>query len=133
MNDDSSTYEIPEYIQSRLQPQIEVGFPTKHEEAAILRFNVPFAEEEALAHVTEFLQKAHRVNLRFNSRDGVNILRFAHKLAAVREGTPGHYLRDAIEAVLGQEGMDFLDRGVPRGKPRPRSAESEEAEENDDQ
>lgn len=32
MNDDASTYEVPEYIQSRLQPQIEVAFPNREEE-----------------------------------------------------------------------------------------------------
>ena len=27
MNDDASTYELPEYIHSRLQPQIHIEFP----------------------------------------------------------------------------------------------------------
>ena len=28
MNDDSSTFDLPEYIQSRLQPQILIDFPS---------------------------------------------------------------------------------------------------------
>ena len=28
MNDDESTYEVPDYILSRLQPTLAVGFPT---------------------------------------------------------------------------------------------------------
>ena len=37
MNDDSSTFELPEYIHSRLQPQILIDFPDKDEELQILR------------------------------------------------------------------------------------------------
>ena len=32
MNDDASTFELPEYIHSRLQPQILIDFPEKDEE-----------------------------------------------------------------------------------------------------
>ena len=35
MNDDASTFEIPEYIHSRLQPQITIDFPEKDEERRI--------------------------------------------------------------------------------------------------
>ena len=37
MNDDASTYELPEYIHSRLQPQIYIDFPERDEEKLILR------------------------------------------------------------------------------------------------
>ena len=46
MNEDASTYDLPEYIHSRLQPQILIDFPEQEEERAILMTNVPFAEEE---------------------------------------------------------------------------------------
>ncbi len=36
MNDDASTFELPEYIHSRLQPQILIDFPEKDEEYQIL-------------------------------------------------------------------------------------------------
>ncbi len=41
MNDDASTFDLPEYIHSRLQPQILIDFPERHEEFAILRENLP--------------------------------------------------------------------------------------------
>ena len=37
MNDDASTFELPEYIHSRLQPQILIDFPERDEEMQILR------------------------------------------------------------------------------------------------
>src|SRR5204862_7356745 len=35
MNQDDSTYEIPDYILSRLQPTLQLGFPSKRDEMAI--------------------------------------------------------------------------------------------------
>ena len=46
MNDDSSTFDLPEYIHSRLQPQILIDFPEREEELAILRENLPFSHDE---------------------------------------------------------------------------------------
>ena len=48
MNDDASTFELPEYIHSRLQPQILIDFPERDEEYQILKENLPFAEEHIL-------------------------------------------------------------------------------------
>jgi hypothetical protein len=115
MNDDASTYEVPEYIQSRLQPQIEVVFPNREEENQILQLNVPFAGEDLLAMAVAYLQKAHRLNLRFTTRDGVNILRFCLKLGRLKQADPRTFFDDAIYGVLGQDGSDFLNGIVPAG------------------
>src|SRR5436190_14102051 len=80
MNDDASTYELLEYIHSRLQPQIFIDFPEREEEKQILKENLPFAEEQVLDYVTEFLQAAHEADERFTVRDGINLARFAMKL-----------------------------------------------------
>src|SRR5205085_7938070 len=48
MNDDASTFELPEYIHSRLQPQIWIDFPERDEEFQILKENLPFAEDRIL-------------------------------------------------------------------------------------
>ena len=56
MNDDASTFELPEYIHSRLQPQILIDFPEKDEEFQILKENLPFAEDRILQYVTDFLR-----------------------------------------------------------------------------
>src|SRR5208282_6842753 len=81
MNDDSSTFDLPEYINSRLQPQITIDFPERHEEYAILKENLPFADDYVLNYVTDFLQQAHNADERYTARDGINIGRYALKLA----------------------------------------------------
>ena len=79
MNDDASTFELPEYIHSRLQPQIFIDFPERDEEMLIMKTNLPFADEEILDYVVDFLQAAHEAHERYSVRDGINIARYALK------------------------------------------------------
>src|SRR3954471_10777471 len=107
MNDDSSTFDLPEYIHSRLQPQILIDFPEREEELAILRENLPFSPDEVLQYVTEFLQQAHAADESYTVRDGVNIARYILKLG----NESGHLHRalyqSAIEAILGEEAYRY--------------------------
>lgn len=79
MNDDASTFELPDYIFSRLQPGIFLDFPDRPDELLILRKNLPFADDVILEYVVDFLQAAHAVNERYTVRDGINIARYALK------------------------------------------------------
>src|SRR3954471_22390588 len=82
MNQDESTYEVPDYILSRLQPTLSLGFPNRHDEMAILQYHLPFAADEMLGMTVEFLQRAHELKLDFSPRDGLNLLRYAMKRLA---------------------------------------------------
>ena len=79
MNSDSSTYEIPEYISSRLNPRISVEFPNKIDELKILKYNLPFASDQILEYCVEFLQNSHDHGEPTTIRDGINILRYYMK------------------------------------------------------
>lgn len=79
MNDDASTFELPDYIHSRLQPQIFIDFPDRDEEFLILKANLPFADDEILEYVVDFLQASHEANERYSVRDGINVARYALK------------------------------------------------------
>ncbi len=85
MNEDASTFDIPEYIHSRLQPQIYLDFPDELEERKILEAQVPFSTEEIIRYVVRFLQRAHRQDERYSIRDGINISRYALKRVHQRE------------------------------------------------
>jgi len=108
MNDDASTFELPEYIHSRLQPQIVIDFPQRDDELAILRENVPFADDGLLEYVVDFLQRAHQADERHTVRDGINIARYVLKLAAQAPGDIAAYLTMAVRQVLGDEGLVYL-------------------------
>ncbi|RMH31563.1 MAG: MoxR family ATPase [Nitrospirae bacterium] len=118
MNEDASTYEVPDYILSRLQPSLKVGFPDREQELAILRYHIPFAPAEILEMTVDFLQRAHRLDLNFSVRDGIHLVQYALKRLAQ---DPAHPLsrdavwRDALIKVLGDEAMD-LDQLAQRRK-----------------
>lgn len=110
MNDDSSTFDLPEYIHSRLQPQILIDFPEREEELAILRENLPFSSDDVLQYVTDFLQQAHATDESYTVRDGVNIARYTLKMAK-ETGQPARLLlQAAVRAILGEEALRYSVR-----------------------
>jgi len=129
MNEDASTYEVPDYILSRLQPTIGVGFPRRDDELAILRYHLPFAPDAMLALTVDFLQSAHQLGLEFSVRDGIHILQYALKRLAQDRSHPlakDDAWREALVQVLGEEAQDLDalarkrkralgDQSLPRG------------------
>lgn len=104
MNEDASTYEVPEYIHSRLMPQIYIDFPEEDEERAILANEVPFSQEAVLEYVVRFLRQAHDADLRYTVRDGINVLRYAMKILRRGEATDeAAAVRLALTLALGRE------------------------------
>jgi MoxR-like ATPase len=110
MNEDESTYEVPDYILSRLQPKLTLGYPERADELRILSYHLPFAPDDLLALTVDFLQEAHALKLDFSPRDGIQLLRYALKRA---RQDPEHPLSqdavwaEAIELVLGPEADDL--------------------------
>ena len=119
MNDDESTYEIPDYILSRLQPTLEVGYPNRQDELAILQYHLPFAEAEMLNLTVDFLQRAHDLNLEFSPRDGIHILQYALKRLGQDLDHPlGHdeAWRESLQRVLGEEALDLEKMAEQRNR-----------------
>ncbi len=112
MNDDASTFDLPEYIHSRLQPQILIDFPEREEEYQILHENLPFGDEQILRYVTDFLQQAHMADERYTVRDGINVARFCMKLNATARDSAGGQgaMRTAIIQTLGEEALRYVPR-----------------------
>lgn len=108
MNDDTSTYEIPEYIHSRLQPQIYVDFPERDEERMILKENLPFVEDQIIDYVVEFLQRCHENDENYTVRDGINIARYAAKRIKSEGLSVTDALHEAVSLTLGGEVVQYL-------------------------
>ena len=111
MNDDASTFDLPEYIASRLLPKIVVDFPDAEEELRILASNLPFAPERVLLFVIAILQRAHAAQASYSVRDGINLARYALKRAQQRDGSTENvldFVPEAVESVLGEEALEFL-------------------------
>lgn len=80
MNEDASTFEVPEYIHSRLQPAVHMDYPTREEEFRILRGKLDGPSDELIRHVVDVLQQSHVRDEDLSVRDGLNIARYAHRL-----------------------------------------------------
>ena len=122
MNEDASTFEVPEYIQSRLQPSIYIDFADADEETEILTANIPFAPPEVINYVVKFLQRAHFEDEPFSIRDGINITRLILKLAyqknyldlnkknqKLKEKQLVELMHIAVQNILGDEALRYLD------------------------
>ncbi len=110
MNEDASTYEVPDYMLSRLQPTLSVGFPRREDELAILRYHLPFSSADLLALTVDFLQQAHQLNLDYSVRDGIHLLQYALKRLAQDPSHPvakDAMWREALIRVLGEEAQDL--------------------------
>jgi len=110
MNEDSSTFEIPDYIMSRLQPGIKIQFPEREDEMKILSYSLPFSSAQILDICVDYLQRAHGLDLPFSVRDGINIIRYALKLKESGEGADTDELfKKAVSQILGDDALD-IDR-----------------------
>ncbi len=109
MNDDASTFEIPEYIHSRLQPQIYIDFPEREEEMAILRENLPFVDEKILDYVARFLERCHAAEEPFTVRDGINVARYVAKRLSFGPVDIKVLIREAMLCVLGESAMRYTE------------------------
>ena len=110
MNNDESTFEIPDYILSRLQPTLQMSMPSYHDELAILKYHLPFSEEELLKMTVDFLQKSHQLDLEFSPRDGIHILQYALKRLSQETDHPiskDEIWKEAISKVLGEDAIDL--------------------------
>jgi len=109
MNDDASTFEIPEYIHSRLQPQIFLDFPEREEELAILKENLPFVDEKILNYVADFLERSHAADEPFTVRDGINVARYVAKRLSQGPADLKATMTDAMYKVLGEGALRYTE------------------------
>lgn len=108
MNTDASTFELPEYIISRLQPIIELDFPSADEERDILRYAVPFAPDELINMVVSFLQAAHHDAQPYTVRAGIQVVQYTLKLQEITKQNQQTCLYSAIQQVMGDDALRFL-------------------------
>ena len=111
MNNDSSTFEIPEYIMSRLNPRILIDFPNKLDELKILKYNLPFSSEEVLEYCVNFLQNAHKHDEPYTVRDGINIIRYYMKTRVLKNKNKDildeKQFKTAILSVLDENAINY--------------------------
>lgn len=117
MNDDASVFDLPEYIQSRLNPQIFLDFADPQTEARIIKQSVPYVEDDLLNFLVQFLTLGHQFDETFSVRDGIQIAKYAHRLRALNPTLPvAMALRAGVASVLGESALKYTDTLEREGK-----------------
>jgi MoxR-like ATPase len=93
MNDDSSVYELPGYVQSRLKPKIEILPPPLSVQQEIVRTRCPGVSEELLREVFAELRRRAATERQDSTRDMLTLAQYAQKLKDV--GIPDPLARAA--------------------------------------
>ena len=79
VNSDTSVYDIPEYIDNRIAPIINIDFPDKADEAKILQYHLPNIDQKVIDICVTYMQELHEYSLPYSIRDAVNALRLLGK------------------------------------------------------
>ncbi|MES2615463.1 MAG: AAA family ATPase [Bdellovibrionota bacterium] len=109
MNDDASVFDLPEYIQSRLNPQIFLNFADSQTETKIIQQAVPYVELDLLNMLIQFLSIGHQFDETYSVRDGIQIAKYAHRLRAMNPSLPiAKALKAGIYSVLGDGAMKYV-------------------------
>jgi MoxR-like ATPase len=97
MNDDTSVYELPGYIQSRLKPKIELVPPPWEIKERIVKLKCPGVDAELLKMIFAELKERAGNQCRDSIRDVLSLAQYAQKLHNKGIERP---LRKAVEQVL---------------------------------
>jgi MoxR-like ATPase len=97
MNDDSSVFELPGYIQSRLKPKIELIPPPWEVKKEIVRLKCPGVDSDLLTAIFVELKMRAENKCRDSIRDILSLAEYAQKLRHIGIDQP---LRIAVEQIL---------------------------------
>lgn len=97
MNDDSSVYELPGYIQSRLKPKIELVPPHWTIKERIVKLKCPAVDAALLKRIFAEIKARAAKQCRDSIRDILSLAQYAQKLQIEDIDQP---LRKAVEQVL---------------------------------
>ncbi len=113
MNEDSSTYIIPDYIESRLRPILEVELPTEKELVAIVSRNVPFVKEHLIEAIVYYLSEKKKAGAleKYSIRDIIQITRYSARICE----DPDFSIARTVSRFLTIEGVDKNQTAICAG------------------
>jgi MoxR-like ATPase len=114
MNDDSSVYDLPEYIQSRLNPQIFLEFADMDTEWHILKMAVPHLETDLLQALLQFLVMSRVYGESTSVRDAIQVGKYAQRLKILNPDLSFmEALKTSLIAVIGEDALKFVSPEGP--------------------
>jgi MoxR-like ATPase len=114
MNEDSSTYIIPDYIESRLRPILQIELPTAKELVKIVSRNVPFVKEHLIEAIVYYLSEKKKAGAleKYSIRDIIQITRYAARICE----DPGFSIARTVSRFLTIQGVDEKQTAICAGE-----------------
>jgi MoxR-like ATPase len=114
MNEDSSTYIIPDYIESRLRPILEIDLPAENELVEIVSRNLPFVKEHLIEAIVCYLSEKKKAGalMKYSIRDIIQITRYASRLCE----DPAFSIATTVSRFLTIEGEDKKQMAIYAGE-----------------
>ncbi len=114
MNEDSSTYIIPDYIESRLRPILEIDLPSEKELVEIVSKNVPFVREYLIEAIVYYLSEKKKAGtlVKYSIRDIIQITRYAARIC----DDPDFSIAMTVSRFLTIEGVDKKQTAICAGE-----------------
>jgi hypothetical protein len=113
MNEDASTYIIPDYIESRLRPILPIELPTDKELVEIVSRNVPFVRDVLVEAVVYFLSEKKKAGAltKYSIRDAIQITRYAARFSE----DPDFSIARTVAKFVKVDGMDQNQTSILAG------------------
>jgi MoxR-like ATPase len=107
MNEDSSTFNLPGYIDSRLKPVIPVEQLPDSKIIEIIKLNIPYARDELIQSIMNLLmdRKNKGISGPFSPRDAIKVTQYAMHLEKQNISDP---LMKAINGIIPQSGIHYV-------------------------
>lgn len=113
MNEDASTYIIPDYIESRLRPILPIELPTDRELVEIVSKNVPYVRDVLVEAIVYFLSEKKKSGAlaKYSIRDAIQITRYAARFS----DDPSFSIAATVSRFLKVEGIDRNQTSILAG------------------
>lgn len=113
MNEDASTYIIPDYIESRLRPILPIDLPKDAELIEIVAKNVPFVPDVLIEAIVYYLAEKKKAGAlaKYSIRDAILITRYAARFC----DDPAFSIAGTVSKFLKIDGNDDNQTSICAG------------------
>ena len=114
MNEDSSTYQLPEYIRSRLKPRLKIPRHSEDDIRQVIECNLPFVNEDVVNEVVKFMVDASDKEHLYSARIAIQIADLSNKyltyyLSKNEKATVKEVVKEGVNDIIGHGALKLRE------------------------
>lgn len=114
MNEDSSTYQLPEYIRSRLKPRLEIPQAKPEDIRRVIESNLPFVNHAIVEEVVKFMQIANEKEHIYSARLAVQLTDLSNKystyyLSQNKNIPVEKIVKEGVKDIIGESALKIRE------------------------